>query len=521
MYKQLIRLTATYSFGAFLQHGINFLLLPLITFYLSTEAFAVIGLITILATFITTFFTTPITQGFTRHYYAPEYAQKRKPLTSTSLIYVLFISIVVAFGFYFFASPIALLVSSADFVPAFELYAICILVIPIANLGWSYLRLVKKARYYVFCSVVFVCVSLITNLICLIHFNMGIYALIWAIFMGNIVFLLMALPVLLKREFKHGLSFTFDLPIFKAMMRYGFPLVFTNPAASVMASGDRYVLTVFTPLSQVGIYTFGSQIASVFIRLLMTPYKQAVTPLMLEQESNKEKLIHFFAASNTYFLMFGMFIVIGLSAFAKELMLLLSNNKELLEAWRVSIILLFCALARFSGQMLGVGIIMAKKTGYSSAILVIGAIANITLNIIMIPHWGILGAAVATLIIFVLMAIVQAYFSTRLYDLQFNYKKMLHVILVGILVYSGIYVVQTEYISDADVDFSVSYFDRQLALIPYYLKMAAIKLPMIFSYLLILYITGFLGAKERTQLKKLYPLLTGPSVTRKENGTAE
>ena len=73
----------------------------------------------------------------------------------------------------------------------------------------------------------------------------------------------------------------------------------------------------------------------------------------------------------------------------------------------------------------GIGISIAEKTKYFAYSYLIGAAANIALNLVMIPRHGAMGAAVATVISFAIVALLGGYWSKRAYPLDFPFRKLI------------------------------------------------------------------------------------------------
>jgi O-antigen/teichoic acid export membrane protein len=53
-----------------------------------------------------------------------------------------------------------------------------------------------------------------------------------------------------------------------------------------------------------------------------------------------------------------------------------------------------------------------------------GALVNIVSNFLLIPFWGIMGAALATLFSYITMALALFYFSQKVYRIKYEYGKI-------------------------------------------------------------------------------------------------
>jgi O-antigen/teichoic acid export membrane protein len=76
-----------------------------------------------------------------------------------------------------------------------------------------------------------------------------------------------------------------------------------------------------------------------------------------------------------------------------------------------------------------VGVYLEKKTKYLPYATGAGAVANILANYFLIPIWGIMGAAIATLISYVVMAAVIYFPSQKFYHVEYEWGRILRLCL--------------------------------------------------------------------------------------------
>ncbi len=67
----------------------------------------------------------------------------------------------------------------------------------------------------------------------------------------------------------------------------------------------------------------------------------------------------------------------------------------------------------------------------------LGAVMNVAANFLLIPLFGMLGAAYATLLAYLSMAIYQYYLSQKFYEIQYEWKKIFEIGLIMILIFGG------------------------------------------------------------------------------------
>ena len=104
------------------------------------------------------------------------------------------------------------------------------------------------------------------------------------------------------------------------------------------------------------------------------------------------------------------------------------------EASRVVALLAFAAVAFAVYIVVSIGVGRIKRTQYMWAITLAGAAVNLALNLTLIPAYGMMGAAVATLAAFVVMAAGISWWSQRIYPVPYQWRRVLTAGLAGVVV---------------------------------------------------------------------------------------
>jgi O-antigen/teichoic acid export membrane protein len=85
-----------------------------------------------------------------------------------------------------------------------------------------------------------------------------------------------------------------------------------------------------------------------------------------------------------------------------------------------------------------VGIYLEKKTKYLPYATGAGALVNVVANLILIPRFGIAGAATATLLSYLVMAIGIYFPSQRFYHVEYEWSKLLRVLSAACVVVAAV-----------------------------------------------------------------------------------
>jgi O-antigen/teichoic acid export membrane protein len=127
------------------------------------------------------------------------------------------------------------------------------------------------------------------------------------------------------------------------------------------------------------------------------------------------------------------FVATVLSVFAKEVVQFFTGA----EFHRAYQVVPFIALSYVAYGMyfnFSTGVSLRKKTIYSSISVLLASLINLVANLLLIPTFGMLGAAWATLISFSALMIIILLFSNRFYPIPFQFARLAKILLLGVIV---------------------------------------------------------------------------------------
>jgi len=188
---------------------------------------------------------------------------------------------------------------------------------------------------------------------------------------------------------------------------------------------DRLFIIQYLNLSDVAIYSVGYKIATI-LTLFLIGFQHAWGPYVYSN-FRKESAKLEFARIFDIFTIIVSFMLIVITFISPYLILILAT-KNYLEAYKVVPFLLI-GLISYSLLYFGVGVSLSGKTYFNLVASGTGVIANIGLNMLLIPKFGIIGAAIATSISYFLMALIKLYISQKLFYLPYKIMKNCSVIL--------------------------------------------------------------------------------------------
>lgn len=227
-------------------------------------------------------------------------------------------------------------------------------------------------------------------------------------------------------------SLTFSVDVLKQALRFSVPLVPHALAAWALSISDRLVLERFVTRDDLGRYSIGYLFAfavGLFAQSITTPLGPAANRQLKEdpQSPNVPPL-------GTY-----AFVAIAAAAmcaacFAREAIAILAppiyRGAEQVVPWVVlGSVFQGCYL------ILSTGTWFSMKTRLIPLVTAAGAIANVVINIIAVPRYGILAAAVATAMAYGVMAILHAMVAHSLFPIRWELKRWATIALISFVAY--------------------------------------------------------------------------------------
>jgi len=411
---QFFRNSAVYGIAGILSRGINVILVPIYTRYLSPHDYGALDILIVFATLANYVVAMEISQGVARFYSEAKDKKNKAEFASTALWFAaLAYTIFVIISLNFSAVLSDWIIGVDGFQEVFQISVVAIAMNGIFYLLQDLLRWQFQPFRYSIASLVYTISGALIAIYLVTVQEMGVAGIFYGQVIGAIVGIIYSI---FSATEAYGRVFSWDKC--KVMLGYSFPLVFTSIAYYFSVYVDRVAIKELMTLSDVGVYGVGARIASVS-GLLMIGFQSALTPLIYhnyEKQSTPSDLARIFK----YFLAIALPFILGVSLFSKELVWIFTTPEYYL-AWTV-IPILSCSILLATMYIFAPGLFIRKKTMQVALIHLVALVINVGLNLLFIPILGIVGAAVATLISTAVTFLIYMWLSQSLYNVPHNWK---------------------------------------------------------------------------------------------------
>ncbi len=183
----------------------------------------------------------------------------------------------------------------------------------------------------------------------------------------------------------------------KFLLKDSWPLIFAGIFSALLLKVDQVMLGNMSDNKGVGLYNAAVRISELTYLLPMIFIRSSHPILVKTFNLNKKE---YFTQLRKLLLMLNVIaylLVILVILFSDNIILFLFGN-EYFESHKILMIHIISSIFVFIGNPVGIWIINENKTKFSLISKSIGLIINVVLNVILIPNYGGLGAAYATLI---------------------------------------------------------------------------------------------------------------------------
>jgi O-antigen/teichoic acid export membrane protein len=450
--KKLASQTAIYGLSSVVGRLLNYLLVPLYTRYFLPEEY---GVVTELYAYVA-FLVIILTYGIETAFFRFSQKENNRIVYSTSLISLLFSSLLFIILMFVFSENISSSIGYPNNQEYVKWFALIIGLDAISSISFAKLRALNKATRFALIRLVNIFINIGLNLFFIIYcpyaiennlqslnFVNSVYSAsvgVGYIFIANLfasaITILMLLPEMINSVW------IFERNLWKKMMIYASPLLIAGLAGMTNETIDRILLKYLLPESsnisrEIGLYGAFYKLSIIMILFIQT-FRFAAEPFYFsqEREHNSRKI---YADVMKYFIIVTSFIFLIVTTFYDFFINFLGSEYHDERGFLVVSILLFANFFLGIYYNLSIWYKLTEKTRYGAYIAIFGASITIILNILLIPVFGFVGCALATLICYSSMVLLSFYLSNKHFPIPYNYYRILMYFFLMIFIYLIIY----------------------------------------------------------------------------------
>ncbi|MCE1200481.1 MAG: oligosaccharide flippase family protein [Bacteroidia bacterium] len=440
--KTLAGQTMIYGLGTFVPRLLNYLLVPFYTRVFDeasygqiTELYAYVAFLMVLLTYgmETAFF------RFAQKYPSQDVFNNAFTLLLSST--AIFFLIILLFG-----SQFAMLIGYGNTTYIVTIMLMIVAVDAVNALPFALLRKQQRPGRFTFLRITNVVVNIGLNLVFLVWFREHTTALtnqlfspetglvVW-VFVSNLLASLLSTFMLMP--LLKGFSLQWNKPLLREMLVYALPILVVGLAGMVNEVLDKILLKYLVapedfPMRQLGIYGANYKLG-ILMTLFVQMFRYASEPFFFAKAGEKKapelfaRVMHYFTITG-----FAIFLVV---------MLYIDLFKHFIgPAYREGLFIVPIILIAnlFYGIYFNLSIWykLTDRTHHGAVLALAGALITLLFNILLVPVMGYAGAAWATLICYVAMAVLSFIWGQKVYPVPYMVREFLFFLAISLLLYA-------------------------------------------------------------------------------------
>lgn len=410
-YKKLFSTTVILAIGTFGSKLLTFFLMPLYTHVLTKGEYGIVDLLVQAANLLIPVVSLGINESIIR-FGADGENDPATVFTSG------FVTISIGFGGFCLLFPVLRLIPDfGQYIPLIYGFVLC------AMIHYLCARLAKAIGYvkrFALGGILGTALTVIFNVLFLVVADMGVTGYILAIMLADIcttVYFVFSCGLYRYLRFTKLRRDTWG-----GMLRYAVPMIPTTVLWWITDVSDRYIIRWFMGDEANGLYAVSYKIPTILI-LLCSIFMDAWQLSVLSEKSELERR-NFFSKVFSMFQSVMFLAAGGLIVFAKLITKILVSD-AFYDSWQYIPTLIIATTFSCLVTFLGTVYVVEKQSKSTLWTSCVGAGMNIVGNILLIPIWGVHGAAISTAFSYITTFVIRAVHTRRFIPIDWSVPRFL------------------------------------------------------------------------------------------------
>ena len=440
--KNLSKHSAIYSISTVIQRAQGLILLPILTdtTYLATRGeYGDYSLIYAFIAFMNVFYLYGIDAAFLRYYFLGKH--NRQDVYRSAIQILAITAIISSIIIFLFSKPISVLLftdSSYEFFV--KISSGILLVDTLCNLPYLILRAEERSGTYTLLRIGRFTLELVLNIVFIVFMKLGVRGILYANLLAAIINLLVLVPFQLSH-----LKGKYKKDAVRDLISFGIPMIPNGIAYLAVEMSDRYLMLHLLDKDTLGKYSANYKFGTLLL-LVVTAFRTAWQPFFLKVAASPEAKKIYAKVMDIFIYITGFLVLIGSLLLEYIITTPLISGKSILGSayWGgVQIIPVILLSYMFYGIYvnLTVGIYIEKKSGLMWIFTGSAAVAKILSNLFLMPAFGIMGAAYATLLAYLIMSVTIFTANQKIYHIDYHYAQIAALLLYILAVITIYYLI--------------------------------------------------------------------------------
>lgn len=421
--------TGIYTLGMILRNAVSIVMLPIYTRYLTPEDYGVLELLSMVTDFVGIILCNRIGDAIFRYYSEAQTIEDKNTVISSSYILAASLNTLGFIIIFLLSDQIALYVfGDIETSRLIVLFAITFILEAVVIIPLIYIRAEQRPWLFLAASVFKLMLQVCLNVYFVVFLKMHVEGVIY----GSIITSLIMATILSAYLF-YKIELNVSFIIVKSIIVFSLPMVVSTLGSFYLTFGDRYFLRLHSDLAEVGIYTLGYKFGFLLTMIAWEPFSRVWDI----EKYNVYKLKNAVEEYQKTFLIYNIFLIsiaLTIALFVKDLLRVMSDP-NFWPAHEIVPIILMAYIIWVWTKFCDMGILLKEETrqfAYAELLAVVAITIGYTL---LIPLFGRMGAAYATLFGFIARFIWVYISANKLYDMKLPWLKISFIVITALVIY--------------------------------------------------------------------------------------
>ncbi|RYL89313.1 polysaccharide biosynthesis protein [Sporolactobacillus sp. THM7-4] len=403
--KSFIRKLIGFSVGPVVGAFISFITIPLTTYFINPGEYGKASMFLLFQVIFGTFLFLGVDQAYTREYHSEK---DKLNLFQNAIFIPMILALSTLLITLIFPEQLSKILFGRpnDIIPA-VLFGVTVVFMVLERFILLSIRMREKALEYSLLNILVKFSVLVLTLYFVLFVRRDFLAVVYSAVFGQIIGDLYL--VFRYRSLFHLRQFFLNKELLKSMIIFGLPLVVATSLSSLLNSMDRLFLRAWSNFYQIGIFTATLKIASA-LSIVQTSFTSFWVPTAYRWYAEKKDIRYFKLVSDGILLCMSL-LSIGILIFKDLIVAILSAGYA--DARFIIGFLCLHPIIYTVSETTGLGIVFSRKSYLNIWVSLLALIPNVMINILLVPKYGAVGAAVASAISYLFFFAGRTYFSGK------------------------------------------------------------------------------------------------------------
>ena len=429
---QWVKHFLVYGLGVVLMNLLPALMIPIYTYRISPSIYGVVELLNRSQDILILILSFGLRSAVVTFYQMDQGNPKaQRSVYSTSMGFMAVVSLAVILALLPFSPWISkLLFGSRQYDAAVVLILVATYFEVLFQSGVLYIQSELRSLLYVGTYTARSIFAILLNLVLVFWWGWGLMGILWATLIHTSIFAIFVSVYMCRRT---GLGF--DRKLLKELLVFGMPLMIGGFGGFILNNGDRFFLEAFRSPAEVGLYGVGYRLGTVALALVIQPFLKiwSVTMVDLSRRPDGRNELGRIA---TYLLAACIFTTLALSLLGPYIVEWITE-RSYWQAFRTIPIVGLAYIFFAWTIVMDASFYVTKKTIYKLYDIGLASIVILVLYWWLIPRYGMMGAAWATVGGFASYAGFKAFFAQRVFPIHYQLRRIAIMGVLGFLLYEA------------------------------------------------------------------------------------